>query len=548
MGHSIIGMYLDASPKKVFFIIIVTLLLFVSVFFTNVGKTMYFGSTPFFYTVTTSSSYLLNSLLAKIEKSTLYAHAFFSRSDAQSIERGIPVLTYHRIVKDERDTSNVPLATFRDQMQTLKSAGWNAISLEDFEAYIKGDKQLPDKSFLITFDDGAKESFYPADPVLQAYDYHAAIFVIVASSLTPESTYYLSPEELKWILRTGRWAIGSHSYDGHRPYPADAEGDHGVFFADRLWLPSLNRLETPEEFMARVNDDLTHAKNALEETYNKPIDTFAFPLGNETNIEGAANFPEGAADTETSARAIYKIGFLQLNNQGFTFNFPISTASSTDISSATQNMLATNFIVRRIHVDHDWNGARLLSIMENGRAKQLPYEDDFNVDHGWITAWGTSDIGRNNFTMQSAAAMTSAATFLDGSELWDNYSFDAAANWRDGSVFIQGDLINAKTFDACVFSPGQVEIQSTVNGVTQSLVTQKNPSIQFGENVTMGIRVHGSNIECAWNYASIAEAYSRNHSGGIGFQIWNETPGQAQLQVSSVIVRPLSSASSTPTQ
>jgi len=541
-------MYIDISPRKIVFILVLAFLLMVSVFTTNVEKVNYFGTTPFFYTITTATKYALNSAVADIEKTTLFAQSFFSRSGTSTgVEHGIPVLTYHRIVNDPNDTSNVPITTFRDQMQTLKNAGWQAISLEDFEAYLKGEKELPDRSFLMTFDDGAKESFYPADPILQAYDYHAALYVIVASSETPESTYYLSPQELKWILKTGRWSIGSHSFDGHRPYPADAEGNAGVFFSDRLWLPDQARLETPDEFKSRVTNDLAHAKSALQETYGTPVDTFAFPLGNETNITGTANFPEGASTTASVARSIYTFGFLQTNNQGFTYNFPVSTAPATDVASETKNMLASDFIVRRIHVDHDWNGARLLAILENGHEKGLPYQDDFSRDNGWITAWGKTDIGRNNFTLNAASNMTSVSSFLDGSELWSDYSLDFSVNWNNGYLMAMGDVTNSKTYDACVFSPGQVKIQSSVNGELQTLASVSNPKIQYSDNASPGIRVHGSTIECAWNYGAVADSYARTHAGGIGIQAWDDIPGIAQLQVRSLIVRPFT-ASSTVTQ
>jgi peptidoglycan/xylan/chitin deacetylase (PgdA/CDA1 family) len=533
-------MYLDISFKKMGFITIVALLLVICVYSTNTLKMHYFGSTPFFYTITTAAKYAANSAFASIQRSSLFATSFFSRGDTEANAKGIPVLTYHRIVQNPNDTSNVSITTFRDQMSTLKKAGWQAVSLEDFEAYMEGKKELPARSFLITFDDGAKESFYPADPILQAFDYHAAIYVIAASSQIPESIYYLSPEELRWILKSGRWSIGSHSYDGHRPYVTDADNNKGVFFADRIWAEDANRLETPDEFTARVHTDLTKSKEILESTYGVPVNTFAFPLGNETGIEGANNFPAGAAVTEAQARSIYKLGFLQTNNQQFTFTFPISnTASSSNVTDATRNMLATNFLVRRIHVDHDWDGARLLSIMENGRMKDLPFEDDFSTNTGWITAWGSLDIGRNNFTLTAVEGLGGASTFLDGSELWDNYSFDATANWHNDYLFVMADVINSKTYDSCVFSPGLVRIQSVVNGEARTLAEHKDPAINYSDTARAGIRVHGNVIECTWNYGLLVEAYERAHSGGVGLQIWSDIPGSAQLQVSSVIARPL---------
>ena len=208
-------------------------------------------------------------------------------------------------------------------------------------------------------------------------------------------------------------------------------------------------------------------------------------------------------------------------------------------------MLATNFIARRIHVDHDWDGARLLSILENSLTKSLPYEDDFSKDNGWITAWGSLDIGRNNFVLRAEQGIGGASTLLDGTAIWDNYSFDVTANWQDAYLLVMGDVVNSKTYDACVFSPGMVRIQSIVNGETKTFATQKDPNIQYSSSARAGIRVHGSAIECSWNYGSIADSYMRAHAGGIGIQTWSGTPGTAQIQVDSIIVRSLT-GSTTP--
>lgn len=540
-------MYLDLSARKVAAVASIVTVLFLCVYSTYAAKMDLFGTTPFFYTINVGSKYALESLMAGVTKNRLFAGAAaafgLDERTEQSSDRNassIPVLTYHRVVDDANDVNNITVSRFRDQMTTLKDAGWQAVSLTDFEAFMRGEKELPEKSFLLTFDDGAKQSFYPVDPILKSLGYHAAIYIIVQSSYTPESTYYLSPEEIRWMLKTGRWAIGSHSYDGHRPYPTDAGGGDAIFFADRIWNTDAGRLETPEEFTARVREDLTNARTTLEETYAVPIDTFAFPLGNETGIRGANNFPEGASITEDTARSLYTWGFVQTNNQTYTFNFPrTTTATFSPPFPFTADRLSADFLVHRIHVDYDWNGARLLSIMENGRAKNLPYDDDFSQNRGWIPAWGSLETGRNNLQLAAANSITSASTFLDGSALWDDYSFDASINWSGSHVSLLADVIDSKTYHSCAFSEGVVRLQQTVNGETTTLKETHDARITYGENVRPGIRVHGSVIECTWEFASIVEDYSRTFSGGVGLQIWDPQPGTARVQVSSVLVRPI---------
>ncbi|HWO07541.1 MAG TPA: polysaccharide deacetylase family protein [Candidatus Paceibacterota bacterium] len=443
----------------------------------------------------------------------------------------IPVLTYHRIVSDSSDVNNVSYSNFKDQMATLKRAGWETVTLEEFEAFVLGEKQLPEKSFVLTFDDGAKESFYPVDPILKILGYEAVNFIIVESSHIPHTTYYLTPREIERMLETGRWSIGSHSFDGHHPYPTDGHGGTGIFFADRIWKADEGRLETPEEFRERVRDDLVRSKMSLEAAYDVPINSFAFPLGNETGINGANNFPEGAIVTEEEARANYSFGHLQLANQHFTTNFP---RTSSNPPHATP---AEDFRVWRIHVDFDWDGKRVLQILENGRSKELPFEDDFSENRGWIPAWGELGMGRNNFVLRATPDTSAASAFLDGTAMWDNYSFDAAVNWQRGHAIVLADVVHSSTYHSCVFSPGSVRIQRTIDGVTETLVERADPRIQYGE-VRVGVRVRGSVIECTWNFASMVENYSRDFTGGVGLQTWDEALGNAELRVSSVIARP----------
>lgn len=522
-------MFFSLSLRKSFIAAGIAAVLFSALYGTVLLKEANYGSTPYFYTVAVAPRYALESALAELRRMSGNLAAAvgltgtsYARDDGRTAH-GIPVLTYHRILPND-DTNNVTVANFRDQMETLVRAGWESVTAEEYLAFMQGEIELPERSFLLTFDDGAKDSFYPVDPILRSLDLEAVNYIIAHSAQTEESTYYMTPEEIAAMLRTGRWEIGSHSYDGHRPYPTDAEGTEGLFFSDRLWIAEENRLETREEFTERVRADLTRAREELERTYGVTIDTYAFPLGNEVGVDGVSNFPGGTEITAEEASKLYSVGFLQANGQQFTFNYPEFRT----------------FEAMRIHVDHDWDGDRLLSIMENGLPKDLPFEDDFETPKGWLLSWGTMEAGRNNLLLSASDDRTSASAILDGSRLWTDYSFDASMNWTGGSVFLLADAQDSKTYDACAFSEGEVSIQRTEDGVTTTLAKRQDARITRGTGVTAGIRVHGAVIECTWGFENVLETYDRSaEKGGIGIQTWDETPGAATLQVSSVLVRPI---------
>lgn len=534
-------MYLDFSLKKIASLSGFVLALCCLLFATTLVKQERYGSTPPFYSIDLFSReislyswYSIRNALERTYGSAGVAEAFvFGNSDylrdkgARSA-RAIPILTYHRIVDDENDLNNVTSKNFSDQMFALKRAGWHTITLADYKQFMAETKTLPEKSVLITFDDGAKESFYPVDPIFAALGFHGVNFIIANASRTKNSTYYLSETEIKRMLRTGRFEIGSHSFDGHHPYSTDATGGTGIFFADKLWLSPKNRLETTAEFKERIRNDLILAKETLQKTYGVSITTFAFPLGNETGINGAANFPEGSAVTEKTAAEIYTTGFLQTNNHRYSFNYPNN-----------------DFLSYRIHVYHDWDGTRLLNELEQGLPKDLPFSDNFERNRGWIPAWGSLDLGRNNLVLKPDSGASGASAFLDGTRDWNNYVFDTSLTWNDGFVLLLADVIDSKTYHACAFGDGLVRIQEVTNGNARTLAEFSRNDITYGKDVRMGIRVHDSVIECTWNYESVVEAYERSYSGGIGIQTWNPATSSSTLQVSEILVRPYNATTTT---
>src|SRR6185503_3845275 len=106
----------------------------------------------------------------------------------------VPVLIYHGTPPEGNDNPPLPQSVFIDQMRALKADGWQTITLQQFTDFMKKGAPVPPKSFLLTFDDGRKESFYPVDPVLKELGYNAVMFTITGFSLpdngSKSSTFY----------------------------------------------------------------------------------------------------------------------------------------------------------------------------------------------------------------------------------------------------------------------------------------------------------------------------------------------------------------------
>jgi len=178
----------------------------------------------------------------------------------------VPVLLYHGVIESKKwepDEVNIRVKDFRDQMLTLKKAGWKTVKLEDYLAFVRGEKKLPHRSFLLTFDDGRVDSYYPVDPILRALDYTAVMHVITNrsfSSGSKQETFHLSKEELKKMLDSNRWQMASHGRDDHDLIPIGPNGQKGHFLSNKMWIEEEKRLESQAEYKKRIYQDLLASK------------------------------------------------------------------------------------------------------------------------------------------------------------------------------------------------------------------------------------------------------------------------------------------------
>jgi len=208
----------------------------------------------------------------------------------------IPILLYHGVINDPKwkpDDVNTSLADFRSNMFALKKEGYRTITTEDYLAFVQGKKQLPEKSFLLTFDDGRKDSYYNGDPILQAVGFSAVMNVITGRSLgagNEKGTFHLSQIELEKMIASGRWEMESHGRDDHDEMPIAADGTKGHYLSNKLWLADQGRLETDQEYIKRIVDDLAGAKNDLKEKLGTNAIAFAYPFGDYG--QQGINFPQ----------------------------------------------------------------------------------------------------------------------------------------------------------------------------------------------------------------------------------------------------------------
>ena len=121
----------------------------------------------------------------------------------------IPVLLYHHILKQEdidkynwsKNNSVLSLETFEKQMDYLYENGFYTATLDELQAFLNGEIILPEKTVIITFDDGYLSNALYAYPIMKKYNFRGTIFMIgygvddIQESFNPSSIQSLSIHE-----------------------------------------------------------------------------------------------------------------------------------------------------------------------------------------------------------------------------------------------------------------------------------------------------------------------------------------------------------------
>jgi len=119
---------------------------------------------------------------------------------------GVPVLMYHKIGGEKGNDAVISPARFAEHMEYLHKNGYRTLSLEELEAYVAGRAELPPKPVVLTFDDGYRDTYEIALPLLKKYGFKSTVFVLLA-----DAERHLTWDELREMKAAGM-AVLPHGY------------------------------------------------------------------------------------------------------------------------------------------------------------------------------------------------------------------------------------------------------------------------------------------------------------------------------------------------
>lgn len=225
-----------------------------------------------------------------------------------------PVLLYHKI---DRPTPDVKIrgafttpARFERQLSYMKRNGFRFSTASRFVDHYLSEGRFPERTLCLTFDDGWKDNYTNAFPILKKLEIPATIFLV--PTCIGENTTKVTAE--------GEWPRQHMSADDIRAMSHD-----GIEFGSHSMNHKLLD-QTPED---EVTFEVTESKRVLEDLLQKECRVFAYPAGFHTDAAREAVRHAGyvggfttvyGSDDEPDVFALNRTEILR--RHGYPFRFP----------------------------------------------------------------------------------------------------------------------------------------------------------------------------------------------------------------------------------
>src|SRR3954452_8909634 len=186
------------------------------------------------------------------------------------------IFCYHRLVDKIRyPGTEITPAAFEAEMKELKDKGITVIPMQDMLAWKRGEKNIPPRSAVITFDDGWKSQYEVARPILKKYGYPFTMFIYTEGV---RGGALGGGEAITWEqladLRDNGVDIQAHSAthqdlrEGHR-INVPGEGGKKAF-----------KMLHGDEYEQWLRNEVVGCKELLEQRLAIKVNCFAVPFGN----------------------------------------------------------------------------------------------------------------------------------------------------------------------------------------------------------------------------------------------------------------------------
>jgi peptidoglycan/xylan/chitin deacetylase (PgdA/CDA1 family) len=142
----------------------------------------------------------------------------------KSDKKEVIIIMYHQISENSNLWGDyvIPTSLLKSDFEYLKENSYTPVKIKDVLDFCDGKKDLPEKSVIITFDDGQRSFLTKVVPLLEEYNYPAVVNIVgslvdlyTENGETDDRYAYLNWNDIKILSENPLVEIGHHSYNFH---------------------------------------------------------------------------------------------------------------------------------------------------------------------------------------------------------------------------------------------------------------------------------------------------------------------------------------------
>lgn len=184
----------------------------------------------------------------------------------------LPIIMYHSIGSNTGKYV-ISEAMLENDLKIIREEGFTTITSADLIAFKESGTPLPEKSIILTFDDGYFNNYTFAYPLLKKYNMKGVLSVVgkftedYSADTSPLNNNYshITYEQIKEVSNSGLIEIANHSYNMH-----SMKERRGIL---------RKKNESPEKYKENLTQDIGKCNNMLIEKCGVSPVAFTYPFG-----------------------------------------------------------------------------------------------------------------------------------------------------------------------------------------------------------------------------------------------------------------------------
>jgi hypothetical protein len=337
---------------------------------------------------------------------------------SQETDGGFIAISYFGV--DRSGTEDlIGIKELNSHLEALYDSGYVTITQQDIIDYYAGEKQLPEKSLLLLFEDGRRDTAIFAQSIMEKYNFKATMSSY-SDKFEKRDPKFLSPDDMKSLVNSSFWELGTN---GHRLYFINVFDRYDRYLGELSSLqfsmvaPYLNRKydhylmdfirdedgvpkESYDEMKRRIEADY----NLMEEIYTKELGYM--PRAHTLMHSNTGQFGTNDRASAVNAENIFRLFEMNINREGASLN----------------NRESSVYDLTRAQPQPHWSANHLLMRLWDDTGQHMAFDaGDEKRAQNWATLRGQAFFEKSDIVLTSLPAAT-GALLLKEAGLPQNFS------------------------------------------------------------------------------------------------------------------------------